>query len=290
MGELMALAAPSSDTASSLAYLTRVRGALEYSSEPLAGLALSAGVLYERQTGGDTEASGTGTSVGLEYRVTPAVSLRASYGNRFRFPSVRQLFDPAAGNPDLEPERSQRGELGVDVQVTRSFAVSLVGFLDDARNFIERPSRDSAFANRERYRFAGVEALVAWAPVPRSLVRVGYSYLEAEDQSPDREGTRLDYRPRHKVTVEGRHLFAFGLEAQASLRWQADQVYSARRGEFRQRPLPDFVVGQVRAEQWFAGRFGVYLGVDNLFNVAYEESYGFPQAGRIWYGGIDVRR
>ncbi|HEX5632868.1 MAG TPA: TonB-dependent receptor [Gemmatimonadales bacterium] len=289
-GHVLALVAPSSDTVSSLANLTRVRAALEYAAEPVERLALSAGVLYERQTGGDTEASGTGTSIGLEYRVADAVGMRGSYGNRFRFPSVRQLFDPAGGNPDLEPERSERVELGVDVQVSRAVALSLVGFVDDARNFIERPARDSAFANRERYRFAGVEALVAWAPAPRSLVRAGYSWLEAEDRSEGREGARLDYRPRHKLTLEGRHAFGFGLEAQASLRWQADQVYSSRRGELRQRPLPDFVVGTVRAEQWFARRFGVFAGVDNVFDVAYEEAYGFPQAGRVLYGGFDVRR
>ena len=33
----------------------------------------------------------------------------------------------------------------------------------------------------------------------------------------------------------------------------------------------------------------VYLGVDNLLDEAYEESYGFPQAGRLVYLGLDWR-
>jgi vitamin B12 transporter len=29
-----------------------------------------------------------------------------------------------------------------------------------------------------------------------------------------------------------------------------------------------------------------YLGADNVFDEDYEESYGFPQAGRFIYGGV----
>jgi vitamin B12 transporter len=46
----------------------------------------------------------------------------------------------------------------------------------------------------------------------------------------------------------------------------------------------------VRLEQQLP-RFplSVYGGVDNLFDEAYEESYGFPLARRVAYLGIDVR-
>ena len=30
----------------------------------------------------------------------------------------------------------------------------------------------------------------------------------------------------------------------------------------------------------------VYVGADNVFDKNYEESYGFPAAGRIIYGGV----
>jgi vitamin B12 transporter len=33
----------------------------------------------------------------------------------------------------------------------------------------------------------------------------------------------------------------------------------------------------------------VYLGVSNLLDRNYETSYGFPQAGRFVYGGIELR-
>jgi outer membrane cobalamin receptor len=33
----------------------------------------------------------------------------------------------------------------------------------------------------------------------------------------------------------------------------------------------------------------IYGGLDNVFDEAYEESYGFPQSGRVAYIGLDVQ-
>ena len=36
------------------------------------------------------------------------------------------------------------------------------------------------------------------------------------------------------------------------------------------------------------GLLDVYVGADNLFDKNYEQSYGFPAAGRMIYGGVAV--
>ena len=41
-------------------------------------------------------------------------------------------------------------------------------------------------------------------------------------------------------------------------------------------------------QELLKGKADLYLGVDNLFDVDYETSYGFPQAGRFIYGGVRV--
>ncbi|HET7598643.1 MAG TPA: TonB-dependent receptor, partial [Gemmatimonadales bacterium] len=289
-GPLAALAA-AADTTRSDAELFRWRVALEYGVPILSSLELSAGVLHERQTGGGTEASGTGTSLGLAYRPTARITLRAAYGNRFRFPSVRQLFDPVAGAVGLLPERSEHGELGVEVTPTASVTVGVTGFVDEARNFIDRPAPDDPFVNEDRYHFRGIEAVAAWRPAAGALARAGYSYLDSEDRSPGREGLPLEYRPRHKLTLEGRYAAAFGLETAASLRYEANQVAQSRIGPLRQIRLPDFAVVSGRASQWLPGRrIGLYVGVENLFAAAYEDAYGFPQAGRVLYAGVELGR
>jgi vitamin B12 transporter len=69
----------------------------------------------------------------------------------------------------------------------------------------------------------------------------------------------------------------------------AGQVYETRRAPLVQADLPDYTLVDVRLRQPL-GRipFAVFAGGENLLNTAYEQSYGFPQAGRIVYVGLDV--
>jgi outer membrane receptor protein involved in Fe transport len=101
----------------------------------------------------------------------------------------------------------------------------------------------------------------------------------------------LQYRPRHKVSLEGRYRFEFGFGTALSIVHVADQVFYSRQEPIEQGKLPSYTLVDARVAQ----RLGVgppvklYLGVDNLFDQAYEEAYGFPQAGRTVYGGVDLR-
>jgi vitamin B12 transporter len=127
--------------------------------------------------------------------------------------------------------------------------------------------------------------------VARLFVRARYTWLDAEDRTPGREGERLQYRPRHVVSGELRWASEAGLAAAATLQYVAGQVYETRREPLVQSDLPDFALLGARVEQRIGGSpLAVYVGVDNLLDTAYEESYGFPQSGRVAYLGLDLRR
>lgn len=51
-------------------------------------------------------------NVGLGYRATDWLKLRASYGTGFRTPTFNDLYYPGFSNPDLNPETSQTVEVG----------------------------------------------------------------------------------------------------------------------------------------------------------------------------------
>jgi outer membrane cobalamin receptor len=54
--------------------------------------------------------------------------------------------------------------------------------------------------------------------------------------------------------------------------------------------LPNHTVVGVRvAQQLPRVPLSIYGGLDNVFDEAYEESYGFPQSGRVAYIGLDVQ-
>jgi vitamin B12 transporter len=124
------------------------------------------------------------------------------------------------------------------------------------------------------------------------MVRIGYSFLDATDESAGSSVDELQYRPRHKITIEGSYSFDFGLTAQASFMRLMDQyIYGTDENDnLIKGKLEDFSIVDVKFEQnlikemWF-----VYAGVDNLLDEDYEQSYGFPQAGRTAYIGMRVK-
>jgi outer membrane cobalamin receptor len=120
-------------------------------------------------------------------------------------------------------------------------------------------------------------------------LRAGYTYLDTEDKSQDTERDELQYRPKHTVTLEGKYTFPFGFSPYANIIYVADQVFYSRETPLQKRSLNDFVLVNLKFDQMlFKGKADLYVGVDNLFDVDYETSYGFPQAGRFIYGGIQV--
>jgi len=281
---------PRTDTTAIDAKLTRYRAALEYQAPAVGGVAAVAGVLTEWQRGTGTSASGTGLTFGARYDLSPRMHVRASAGRLFRFPSARQLFDADAGNTSLAPEASNRMEVGLEAMAVNGMGVSVVGFVDHARNFIQRASAMEPFTNRERSRFRGVEVEGTWLRGPR-LLRLGYSWLDAVDRSPGNAGARLAYRPRHHLTGEARHAWTSGFSAAVSARFVAGVTYDSRLGPTRSRPLPDYSVVGLRVSQAIAAHHvTLHVGADNLLNAAFEDAYGFPQSGRRLYVGLETRR
>ena len=69
------------------------------------------------------------------YRVTggylhheTGTKLRGSYGTGFRAPTVNQLFFPFFGNPNLQPEKSQGLDVGVDQTLFNERVILSAGY------------------------------------------------------------------------------------------------------------------------------------------------------------------
>lgn len=263
--------------------------ALEYEVRPAAGVGIVAGGMYHRLDGAERDDGAAGASLGAYADVGREVRLRASYARRFRFPTLRQLYEAAGGNAALKTEAADLYEAGVEYAFLPGATLGVAAYRSDARNFIERPQGAAQFENAERYRLQGVEVEAALRAARGLLARTRYTYLDAEDRTPGREGTRLQYRPRHLVSAELRYTAGWGLQASGSVQYVAGQVYETRRAPLVQADLPDYALVGVRLRQPIRGlALAVFAGADNLFAAAYEQSYGFPQAGRIVYLGVDV--
>ena len=229
-------------------------------------------------------------SAGAYADLTPRTRFRVAAARNVRFPTIRQLYDEDGGDPALRTERSTTAELGIEQSLARTTRVALTAFRTDVRDYIERPASDVPFANNDSYRIAGIEA-TAEVAVRSALLRGRYTHLDTEDCSPGGARSQLQYRPRHRASIEGRYDFAFGLSASVSALRVSDQLYYSRQAPMTSRRLPDYTLASVRLQQSLAGGFAsLYAGADNLFDERYEEEYGSPQPTRMLYAGFTIRR
>lgn len=265
--------------------------ALEHEYRPTGRTGLTVGVAYhgfeqeERSMVG-----GTSVAAGAYYEPRAGTTVRLSAARKVGFPSIRQLYAEEGGNPDLDPERAEVLEAGVEHAFGGTAAVGVTLFRNRARGFIERPGRGEPFANHDEYLFQGFELTAEARPVRGLLLRASYSHLDAEDRSPGATRQELQHRPRHRTTALGRYTFDSGLSAAVTLFSVADQVHYSRREPVERARLPDYTVVSARiAQRLLDGRAELFIGADNLLDAAYEDPYGSPQATRTLYGGLTLR-
>ncbi len=264
--------------------------ALEYDVSILSDLEFVVGYSHhwlEKDVGSDDDRGSF--LVGARYHISEKTHVRASFAKKIRFPSISQLYDTVAGNPGLDTEKSYYYEGGITHQLPWNVEADLVGFLIDVEDYIEKSEVTELYENYDEYRFMGIELTLKKPFLETGFIRVGYTYMDSEDRSSGTEKDELEYRPEHKISLEGHYTFDFGLFAYASFVQIAGQYYYSKSAPLLKRELDDYSLVDVRLEQKILdNRFRAYVGANNLFDEDYEESYGFPQAGRMVYGGMKV--
>lgn len=229
--------------------------------------------------------------VGVSYDLTDTTRVRANHARKIRFPSIKQLYDGDAANPDLDTEVTLHYEAGIRQILPAGMSVGVTGFIIHAEDFIEK-DEDDVNTNYQDLRFHGVETDLTFQPDDAWRLRLAVAWLKTEDRSDDSDRDELQYRPEWTVTVDGRYSFAFGLTASASLQYVADQYFydDDNVDPLEKKKLNDFTIVNLKLSQQIAATgIDVYVGAENLLDEDYEESYGLPQPGRTVYGGVEYR-
>jgi len=261
--------------------------AMEYEVSPLDRIGLVFGYShhwFDKDSGESDDDNGF--LVGAHYDVFENTRIKGSAARKIRFPSIRQLYEEDTGNSDLKSEKSYNYELGIEQRLFERTTLSLTGFYIDVKDYIEKIPPTDTFQNNDEYLFQGVEVTADTRYFKNLLLRAGYTFMDTKNKSPNTNREELQYRPEHKLTFETQYLFGFGLSAYASVMYVADQYYYSRNTPLQKQKLSDYTLVDFKLDQAFLNkRLHVYLGVDNLFDENYEESYGFPRAGKTFYIG-----
>jgi outer membrane receptor protein involved in Fe transport len=216
--------------------------------------------------------------------------IKASYGEAFRAPDYSALYADvqisptmrAVSNPELKPERLKTFELGASWQAGDRAGVELDLFYTSATDLFARtltfePPGTLILRNENRDTATIYGAEISLDLRSRAGRRsfVNYSYQRGRYGG---SGAPLEYAPEHKLGVG--YAFAIGPG------WSATLLYryvASRRSEVESPMwLPGYGVGNLIL-RWQAPYGLQYsLGVYNVFDKYYEETYDCPAPKRTW--------
>jgi len=267
--------------------------AIQYEVSPLEKLNLVAGYAYHWQLRDERNDSGYSIYLGLAYDILKKTRINGAYQRNIRFPSISQLYKRDSNNYELVPEIAHHYQLGVEQKLSRKTVLGANGFLSYVKNFIalDQTMNPQHYKNFSEFRFYGFETSAETRLIDGLSLKADYTYLISDDRSGGGKD-ELQYIPKDKLTFSARYDFDFGLTPYVSVVYVANSyVYTKTKAPVASKAkMKDYTVVNAKLNQkLMKGKVTLYVGVDNLFNEDYEQSYGIPRPGRYIFGGAEYR-
>ncbi len=267
--------------------------------KPLDILTLTGGVRND-----DHEDFGNHTTFGANAALAlrTGTTVRASYGEGFKAPTLYQLFSDY-GNRGLDPETARNFDIGVEQAFLADRArVGVTYFNRRSRNQIDfrdcSPTEQATagsicvdrpfgvYDNVARAEADGVEVSLALRPVDALTLTANYSYIHTENRSIGANfGNTLARRPEQTASVNADYRFAVGLSIGGTVSLVGDSFDDAANTT----RLDGYALASIRAEVPITEQVALYGRVDNLTDARYETVAGYGNYGRAAYGGVRLR-
>ena len=221
------------------------------------------------------------------WHATPLTDLRASVYQGFRVPTINELYrvfrvrsDVTVANPDLVPEQSVGGELGV-AQRWGPFQGRFTGYWNDVKDLVTNVTLSTPLPDcppgttcRQRQnidlsRIRGMETELTLSPTPAWRFLASYIFTDAKvvtaTQQPSLEGNRLAQVPQHGATLNATYTNPRWLTASASARFIGPQ-YEDDQNTLR---LGGYWTFDLFLSRRLAPWAEIYAGIENMFNTTY---------------------
>ena len=267
--------------------------------QPVRALTLTGGARHD-----DHDQFGGHTTLGADAALAlgTGTTLRASYGEGFKAPTLYQLYSNF-GTRSLRPETAESYDLGVEQSaLDGAVRASATYFHRDTRNQIDFRSCSAAeratagsicvgrpvgtYDNIARTRAEGVELGLTLRPVAGFTVQGSYSLIDSENRSPGANlGKDLARRPHETASLSADYRLAFGLQLGGTVTIVGDSFDNAANTT----RLDGYALASVRAELPIGDRFTLYGRVENAADERYRTIAGYGTLRRAAYGGVRVK-
>ena len=218
-----------------------------------------------------------------------AIALRGTYGTGFRAPSLNELFDAVygSGNPDLLPEESAGGDVGVEFRFGEETAIELAYFFSTISDLIVFGSDFRNMNSDGESESSGLELRGKIKILGNYVLSGNYTYLTSEDT----DGNRQIRKPRHSLNLSLSKKVSDRLSVNGSLRMVRDTIDSdfSQSWPYPKVALEDFTLLNANAIYQLNDTVEIRARAENILDEDYETALGFSTPGRAFYVGVSSR-
>lgn len=253
-------------------------GLIEY--KPISKLTLTGGLRLDDHSEFGSE---TTARAAAAYSVTDELTLRGTWGQGFKAPSIFQTTffccGASAPNADLRPETSDGFDVGLDYRTTDGRGEFGVSYFDqDVEDLINFEFSIGGYNNIPGAERSGVEVYAGYQILDWLNVKANYAYIDAVDNT----GETLIRVPEHSGDV----ILGFTPDGPVSgailVRYNGEEQDSSG-------AVDDWTRVDLNAAYALSENTEVYGRLENLFDTQYQQILGFGTPGRSASIGVRLR-
>ena len=230
---------------------------------------------------------------GMTYYFGDSNKLHLSVANKSRFPNLKELYSSYLGtslpNPNLKKEQSTNYEVGWTGALPGDSRTGITLFYSDVKDLImsTKISGQNWYDNIGKARFQGIEFTFNTEYIPRNSIYFSYTYLDAENRTPNRTSDLVSESPKHQIYISDSVSLTERYSLFAKIKRDSGQYQQTSSGGWKE--LSSYWLFDLKAVMEFSKMFKLEAGIKNLFDRNYETNYGFPREGRTFFIGINGR-
>ena len=249
-----------------------------YQFQPIKDLVISAGIRNDDNKGFNSK---TTRKISAAYRVFDNLSIKTSWGEGFKVPTIFQTTFFCCGaesaNTNIRPEESTSYDLGFDFSLKDKFLFSLVYFKKDINDQINFSFGLGGYENIDFVESDGFEISVNSQISEEINLYLNYSYID----SIDGRGQRLINIPKDSGELALTYNSSFNLSGSLTIKYNGSEISTYGN-------LDSWSRADINLFYKLNNFSEVYFRVENLLDKNYQQVFGYGTPDRSGLVGVKV--
>jgi iron complex outermembrane receptor protein len=226
-------------------------------------------------------------SIDAKYLFSPNLILRTGFSSNYRLPTFNDLYWEPGGNPDLKPEKSLSGEIGIDYN-QKVFSLSGTAFVIKSDDLIQWRPVSSNFWQPQNISEATNYGMEFSGVVKQNFgshflaLKIQYDYTKALDDETDKQ---LIYVPKHRANFLLDYYWK-----QWSFNYNLQYVGEVFTTSSNTQTLDAYWLSDVSfSRRLLKDRMDIGFSINNLFDIKYQSVAFRPMPNRNYLLHINFK-